>query len=738
MVASDFDLILDECIRRLSRGDTVEDCLASYPQVQADLEPQLRLIARLARAYDFTPSLASKVRGRERVIAELRALERRRVAARVPWRPAMFRWPPRWAAAVVSLIVIMLASGAATVAAAGGALPGEALYPVKRAAEQARLSTEFSQPAKVQLHVQHAERRAEEINKLVRRGRFAEVEATQRNLSENLADAAAIAMASGDDLSLARLRSRLEKSASQALAGLQVALQAAPEASRQAASDSFQASSESYGEAVEAMAARAPERHAAAKSGLLRLVASDPPPPGVEKLVLEVKDIRVHLAGPEGRWITVNEGPLSLDLVRIARVQKLLGEREVEPGIYTKVRFRITEATAVAGGVEYKVKVPSGSLNLVRPFRVQEDQTTVVTIDFDGARSLRLMGQGDFILTPAARVLAREPVERQEKEGREDSRKRDKKQEETRDARSQPADTEPPVVRAEIEGTVESLAEDSLVVSSRHISIGRDTRIDGTLELGARVRVEAIIKPAEASAIAIEVLEAKGPGRQDATPKVDARDTKPADETRRDGAAQRQVRVEIKGRIDELAAYRWVVKGQGVALSNETTVEGTPGVGATVEVEGIRQPDGTLLAVEIRVRGIPRGGDEEKRPGRTPTPAFTPTPLPLSTATSTPKKRAPTPTSTPKPASTPKPTRTPTPTLVRFEGVVESIEGLAWRIAGREVTVSAQTEIEGLPLAGSRVKVGGVLKEDGTVMATKIVMLARPGVPRLPGASPGE
>ena len=157
----------------------------------------------------------------------------------------------------------------------------------------------------------------------------------------------------------------------------------------------------------------------------------------------------------------------------------------------------------------------------------------------------------------------------------------------------------------------------------------------------------------------------------------------------------------------------------------------------------------------------------------TPTPIATPTPEPapptatpvLPTATPVPPTATPVPpTATPvPPTATPTPvpaTATPAPTEavaveVVFSGVVEAVEGNTWRIAGRQVTVTAQTEIEGGPDVGDVVEVRALQQPDGRLVALRIELERRapettatphpedgedrtPGPPETPGPEEGE
>ncbi len=74
-MTNEFDMILDKCIDRLSRGESLEKCLADYPEHKTRLEPLLKAMTETATAYSFVPSPEVKRNARLRFYSEL---ERRR------------------------------------------------------------------------------------------------------------------------------------------------------------------------------------------------------------------------------------------------------------------------------------------------------------------------------------------------------------------------------------------------------------------------------------------------------------------------------------------------------------------------------------------------------------------------------------------------------------------------------------------------------------------------------------
>ena len=74
-MTNEFDTILDKCIDRLNRGESLDKCLADYPEHKDQLEPLLKAMTETATAYLFVPSPEVKRNARLRFYSEL---ERRR------------------------------------------------------------------------------------------------------------------------------------------------------------------------------------------------------------------------------------------------------------------------------------------------------------------------------------------------------------------------------------------------------------------------------------------------------------------------------------------------------------------------------------------------------------------------------------------------------------------------------------------------------------------------------------
>ena len=172
----EFENILEECLERiLTRGESIEQCLASYPEQATELEPLLQTALSTKETLAIKPRPEFMDRARYQLLAELREMEEKKQR-----RFSLFSWQPRWATAVIAVLILVLASGS-TVAAASGSMPDEPLYPVKLATERVRLAFTPSALGKAELYAKLADKRVAEIIKMADKGKLKQVErATQR------------------------------------------------------------------------------------------------------------------------------------------------------------------------------------------------------------------------------------------------------------------------------------------------------------------------------------------------------------------------------------------------------------------------------------------------------------------------------------------------------------------------------------------------------------------------------
>ncbi len=177
-----FENILDECLERLLKGGTIEQCLADFPEHRDTLKPLLETALALKEISAIQPSPEFRERARNRFYTALREREVQR-------SQAFFRWQPRWAVAVAIVLFIVLAGGV-TAAAANGSMPDQPLYSVKLATEQVRLALTPSALGKAEFYARLADKRVAEIARMANENKPEKIEQATQHLGNYLADIA--------------------------------------------------------------------------------------------------------------------------------------------------------------------------------------------------------------------------------------------------------------------------------------------------------------------------------------------------------------------------------------------------------------------------------------------------------------------------------------------------------------------------------------------------------------------
>ncbi len=182
----ELDDVLDVCLERLLvKGETIEQCLRSFPEHADELKPLLEtaLATKKASAIQLGPEFRDKAR--YQFYSALQGMEPKK-------RYLTLGWQPRWVTVVAIVLVILLAGGG-TVAAAGGSMPDEPLYPVKLATEQVQMVFTPSALGKAELYAKLADRRVLEIVRMASETKPEQIERTARRLDVYLTKIADLA-----------------------------------------------------------------------------------------------------------------------------------------------------------------------------------------------------------------------------------------------------------------------------------------------------------------------------------------------------------------------------------------------------------------------------------------------------------------------------------------------------------------------------------------------------------------
>lgn len=158
-----FELVLDEALQMMAAGASRDECLARFPERAEALTPLLAAaeVARAGLHADDPIPAPDLARGRRRFL----------LAARPPRRsPYEFL---RLATALALTLVLVFVGVAV---ASANALPGDALYPVKRGLESAQLALTLNPAARATLQAELSARRRAETQAVINLRRETQVE----------------------------------------------------------------------------------------------------------------------------------------------------------------------------------------------------------------------------------------------------------------------------------------------------------------------------------------------------------------------------------------------------------------------------------------------------------------------------------------------------------------------------------------------------------------------------------
>jgi hypothetical protein len=173
-----FEDILVQCIEDVKAGrSNIEDCLNRYPSVCEQLEPLLRIALEIGEPPDVKPSNNFKVKARVWLMDQIHSGQ---TATRWPWlrniaqakpMPYIKRFSTSMAGVILAIVLAISGLGVGTVYAAQDSLPGDTLYPLKLATEQAGMMLLRDDAARMERALDFAERRLEEMEALAGEGR---------------------------------------------------------------------------------------------------------------------------------------------------------------------------------------------------------------------------------------------------------------------------------------------------------------------------------------------------------------------------------------------------------------------------------------------------------------------------------------------------------------------------------------------------------------------------------------
>ncbi len=179
--------VFNECFESLLiKNESIDACLARYPQHAAELKPLLETTNAARAASSISPDATFRARARYEFRSALYDKMSRKKRHTQVWR-----W--RWATIASTAGVLLLTSAGSVAAASSGAMPGQTLYNMKRTIENVQIDLTGSQAAKARLYATLADRRVREIVYAAQLGDVKLTEDLTRQFTNNLSMVSVIA-----------------------------------------------------------------------------------------------------------------------------------------------------------------------------------------------------------------------------------------------------------------------------------------------------------------------------------------------------------------------------------------------------------------------------------------------------------------------------------------------------------------------------------------------------------------
>lgn len=143
---------------------------------------------------------------------------------------------------------------------------------------------------------------------------------------------------------------------------------------------------------------------------LILQITDDPGDLNITEALITLSQISVHYAGINdtnitGEWINIVNETQTFDLIALQDVTDLLGEANLTPGWYTQIRLNVDQALVTIDGVQYDMKIPSKAIKLIKPWKIENNETLILTLDFDVQQSVHQTGNDKYIFKPTIKII---------------------------------------------------------------------------------------------------------------------------------------------------------------------------------------------------------------------------------------------------------------------------------------------------------------------------------------------
>ena len=138
--------------------------------------------------------------------------------------------------------------------------------------------------------------------------------------------------------------------------------------------------------------------------GTLVLKITDARPElNITEALVTISNVEVHLIA--SGWHTVVKEPTTFNLILLQDAQEILGSANLSTGHYSQIRLNVDNAKVTIDGINYNLKIPSNKVQLISPFQIEDNKTTVLTLDFDVQESVHSTGDDKYIMRPTIKII---------------------------------------------------------------------------------------------------------------------------------------------------------------------------------------------------------------------------------------------------------------------------------------------------------------------------------------------
>jgi hypothetical protein len=143
---------------------------------------------------------------------------------------------------------------------------------------------------------------------------------------------------------------------------------------------------------------------------LVLLITDAPGDLNITEALVTMSEVKVHYAGIDdndtiGEWITIVDEPQTFDLIALQDVTELFGTANLSAGWYTQIRLSVDQALVTIDGVQYDLEIPSKNVKLIKPWKIVDNETLILTLDFDVQESVHETGEGTYIMNPTIKII---------------------------------------------------------------------------------------------------------------------------------------------------------------------------------------------------------------------------------------------------------------------------------------------------------------------------------------------